>query len=220
MSQVLALDNPWRRLPWSVPLALAISIAILWELGRILERPPIIRPAPVSIDAELIELPPPAEQKVAQPEPAPPKPAPRPRQKAPSRIRPQAPVALPEAPAAPVSEERSPTPPPPAPANPTVPQAPVTKPAARATAGAQAIVRPMPQIPDDLRRDAFNAIAIARFHIAADGSATFELAKPTPNPRLNQLLLEKLKDWRFFPAMRDGKPVSSDQDIRITFEVK
>jgi protein TonB len=86
--------------------------------------------------------------------------------------------------------------------------------------GAQAIVRPMPQIPDDLREDAFNTVAVARFHIAADGTATFELAKPTPNPRLNRLLLEKLREWRFFPAMRDGKPVPSDQDVRITFEVK
>jgi protein TonB len=86
--------------------------------------------------------------------------------------------------------------------------------------GAQAIVRPMPQIPDELRQEAFNAIAVARFHIAADGTAMFELVKPTPNPRLNRLLLERLKEWRFFPAMRDGKPVPSDQDVRITFEVK
>ncbi len=86
--------------------------------------------------------------------------------------------------------------------------------------GAQAIVRPMPQIPDDLRQEAFNAVAVVRFHVAADGTCTFELTKPTPNPRLNRLLLEKLKEWRFFPAMRDGKPVASDQEIRITFEVK
>ncbi len=86
--------------------------------------------------------------------------------------------------------------------------------------GAQAIVRPLPKIPDDLLDEAFSAVAIARFHVAADGSATFELARATPNPRLNRLLLEKLKEWRFFPATRDGKPVSSVQDVRITFEVK
>jgi periplasmic protein TonB len=108
----------------------------------------------------------------------------------------------------------------PAPAQPAARAAPDAQSAGTATMGAQAIVRPTPQIPDDLREDAFNTVAVARFHIAADGVATFELTKPTPNPRLNRLLLEKLREWRFFPAMRDGKPVPSDQDIRITFEVK
>jgi outer membrane biosynthesis protein TonB len=42
----------------------------------------------------------------------------------------------------------------------------------------------------------------------------------TPNPRVNRLLLKKLREWRFFPAMRDGKPAPLDQDVRITFEVK
>jgi protein TonB len=44
--------------------------------------------------------------------------------------------------------------------------------------------------------------------------------KPRSKPRLNRLLLEKLREWRFFPAMREGNPVPSDQDVRITFEVK
>ena len=48
-----------------------------------------------------------------------------------------------------------------------------------ANQGAQAIVRPMPQIPDDLRQDAFNAVAVvadgrvlgvvAKQHLAGDG---------------------------------------------------
>ena len=40
-----------------------------------------------------------------------------------------------------------------------------------ASSGARAITRPMPQIPDDLREQAFNFAALARFHVAADGSA-------------------------------------------------
>jgi len=86
--------------------------------------------------------------------------------------------------------------------------------------GAQAIERPLPKIPDDLREETFSVTAVARFQIAADGTATVELARPTPNPRLNRLLLDTLKNWRFFPAMKDGKPVASVQEIRIQFEVK
>ncbi|OXC78046.1 TonB protein [Caballeronia sordidicola] len=46
-----------------------------------------------------------------------------------------------------------------------------------------------------------------------------ELLKPTSYPRLNQLLLEALRKWRFFPAMEGGHPVESRQDIRVHFNV-
>ena len=220
MTSILELDNPWRRLPCSLPLALLICVGVLWEFGHILERAPVHQTVPASIEAELVDLPPPPVVEHLRPEPERPKPAPQ-RAKMPTPA-PTAPLIA--APSAPASEDRTPAPaappPPPAPVQPTARPAPDTRSAGTATMGAQAIVRPMPQIPDELREDAFNAVAVARFHIAADGTATFELAKPTPNPRLNRLLLEKLREWRFFPAMRDGKPVPSDQDVRITFEVK
>jgi protein TonB len=78
----------------------------------------------------------------------------------------------------------------------------------------------MPQIPDELREAAFSSTALARFHIAADGSATVELAKPTPNPRLNLILLDSLKKWRFIPAIKNGKPVASTEEIVVKIEVK
>jgi protein TonB len=217
MTGVLRLDNPWQRLPWSLPLALAICAMVLWEFGHILERPPVHQTVPASIEAELVEPPPPpVQEKIVQPKPEPAKQAPR---RAAAAA--PAPVALPAAPAAPAEQNNVPAPPPvPPSAAPAAPASPDTRSAGTANQGAQAIVRPMPQIPDDLRQEAFNAVAVVRFHVSADGTATFELAKPTPNPRLNRLLLEKLREWRFFPAMRDGKPVTSDQDVRITFEVK
>jgi protein TonB len=238
MTSMRELDNPWRRLPWSLPLALAICAGVLWEFGRILERRPVHETAPVAIEAELVELPPPpVVERVVKPEPERPKPAPERPKPAPERPKPaperaKTPVPASIAPAAPavaatstpLDEDRTPTlaapPPLPAPAQSAARPAPDTQSAGTATMGAQAIVRPMPQIPDDLREDAFNTVAVVRFHIAVDGVATFELAKPTSNPRLNRLLLEKLRGWRFFPAMRDGKPVPSDQDVRITFDVK
>jgi protein TonB len=78
----------------------------------------------------------------------------------------------------------------------------------------------MPQIPDDLRGEAFNVTALARFHIAVDGSAKVELAKPTPNPHLNAILLDSLKKWRFIPAIKNGKPAASTEEILVRIEVK
>ena len=89
-----------------------------------------------------------------------------------------------------------------------------------ASSGARAIVRPMPKIPDDLREGAFNSAALVRFHIAVDGSVTVELTRPTPNPRLNRVLLDSLRKWQFMPAIKNGKPVATTEEIVVKIEVK
>src|SRR5258708_1102215 len=86
-------------------------------------------------------------------------------------------------------------------------------------ATARAIAQPLPELPDDLRDQAYQTVATARFAIHVDGSVDVELVKPTANPRLNQILLETLRKWRFFPAMQAGHPVESRQDIRVHFNV-
>ena len=55
---------------------------------------------------------------------------------------------------------------------------------------------------------------------AADGTAKVELAKPTPNPRLNRILLDSLGKWRFMPAIRNGEPVASIEEIVVKVVVK
>ncbi|WP_236067020.1 energy transducer TonB [Paraburkholderia haematera] len=86
-------------------------------------------------------------------------------------------------------------------------------------AAAHSISQPLPELPDDLREQAYQTVATARFAIHVDGSADVELIKPTSNPRLNQILIEALRRWRFFPAMQAGHPIESRQDIRVHFNV-
>lgn len=86
-------------------------------------------------------------------------------------------------------------------------------------AAAHSISQPLPELPDDLREQSYQTVATARFAIHVDGSVDVELVKPTPSPRLNQILLETLRKWRFFPAMQAGHPVESRQDIRVHFNV-
>jgi len=80
--------------------------------------------------------------------------------------------------------------------------------------------RPLPKIPDDLREEAFQSYAIARFHINAEGSFRVELIKPCNNPRLNFLLLESLKKWQFIPEKKFGVFVATIKDIRVEFKVE
>ena len=78
----------------------------------------------------------------------------------------------------------------------------------------------MPELPDELRRRNIDWVAIARFHVAPNGSATVELTEPTSEPAVNRLLLDALEKWRFFPAMENGSQVASTIDIRIPISVR
>lgn len=80
--------------------------------------------------------------------------------------------------------------------------------------------RPLPKIPDDLREEAFQSFAVARFHIAADGSFNVELIKPCNNPKLNFLLLNSLKKWQFAPEKHLGIFVATTKDIKVEFKVE
>ena len=86
--------------------------------------------------------------------------------------------------------------------------------------GARAIYQPAPQVPSALLGEDINTTAMARFHVAADGTATVELVQATDEPRLNRAILDALKQWRFFPAMKDGTPVASVIEIRIPIRVQ
>ncbi len=78
------------------------------------------------------------------------------------------------------------------------------------------IYNPLPQIPDDLRQEAFESSAVARFYIASDGTVSkVDLIKPCANPRLNHLLLKSLKNWKF-----SSSSIDSTQEIRVNFSVQ
>ena len=206
---------------WSLPCGLLLWMVIVVLFGRLLSTPATESVAPLPIDARLVELPaqqqPPAEQKPVLPEP----PVVKPQRK--EIVAPRK-AAVPESPQ--VEQLVDKTVGPPAKANPQLAPPPPPPPIAAPTAsnaiahmGAKAIYQPLPQIPDDLRDEAISAIAMARFRINQDGTASVELLKPTQNPRINQLILNTLKTWKFFPALQDGKPIPSTQDIKVNVNV-
>ncbi len=88
------------------------------------------------------------------------------------------------------------------------------------SSGARAMYAPTPTIPDDMRETPFSTVAVAHFKVSPEGDVRVTLLKPTPNPRLNEILLETLRQWKFFPAMKDGVAVTSDFDVRIPIAVQ
>ncbi len=204
-------DSPWRRLPWTLPGALLLLSAALWAIAYFTGKPVERLPEPPAIEAQIIETPPPVTGK---PPPVENHVVPHTAPQTPQVHEPvEQPAVKPAAGAAPVV---------PAPPEPVAAPAPqdTSKTNLTGNSGPQAIVKPMPEIPDELRQDALNAVAIVRFHVAADGTATVEFVQPTPHPRLNRLLLDTLKDWRFFPAIKGGQPVDSIYPLTFRFEVQ
>src|SRR2546427_710632 len=53
------------------------------------------------------------------------------------------------------------------------------------SAGARAIYQPLPEIPEALRHRTVEITTVARFRVAANGSAQVELTEPTADPDLN-----------------------------------
>lgn len=228
MVDVRPSDEPWGRLPWSVPVALVLTLlgtlAFLWLLMGHADRPPL----PPPVEMQLVEPEPPASvepETPPPPQPPPPEPAP-----APETLPEPLPVPVPPPKPRPIARVKPAVPKPVAPpveappaaavaSAPPAPVSPEAKPGGNSM-GARAIYQPLPEIPEDLRRRTLNLVALARFHVAANGSAEVELVEPTPEPTLNRALLETLARWRFFPAIELGKPVASVIDIRVPITVR
>lgn len=221
-------------------LAVALwSVFIDCFVNGLSESPEPVRP--LTLDARLVEItppspPPPRPVPAAPPAAARPAPhvaaPPRPAHLTRPTVRPSTPSPEPLA-AHSASPAPSPVAVPPATteSHPSTAETPATSasptgPSTGASAGASGnssahpILQPLPVLPDDLREFAYQAVALARFTIHPDGSVEVALVRPTQNPRLNQLLLQTLRNWRFFPALKDGHPVESEQDIRVHFNVE
>ncbi len=219
-------DSPWARLPLTLPLALLFCLAAMGLLPALMGRSKPAETPPQPIAAELVELPPSpppapktAPKVAAHPPPVAPRPSP-PRETPPPAVTHPAPSP---APAAIPAKSTEPVAPPPAP----TPAAPATTPAAPLSGqghseirAARALIHPLPVIPDDLRNGALNEVAQVRFHITRSGEVSVELLQATRDPRLNRLILSTLKTWKFFPAIADGHPIDSTQDLDIHINVQ
>jgi periplasmic protein TonB len=209
---------------WALPVAAVVWLAIVWTFGQLLLTPKLQIEALPPIEARIVELPEPAAPPAAKKSPPPAQP-PKPKVvhiRKPVPVKPKAPQPKPVAKPVEVTPPKSvppvaktePEKPSPVPVPDTAHHAPPG-----AVLGARAIYQPVPKIPDELRGEALKAVAVARFDIGTDGTVSVELVTPTPDPRINQLILNTLRTWRFFPALKVGKPVRSTQEINIHVDI-
>jgi periplasmic protein TonB len=232
------LDDPARRLLWIIPAAIAIWAILLSAFSLILMRTAVMPEAETKpIEAQLVEIPKeigglqgnggaihPAAPAIPHPKAAP-KPHPVAHAKKAAPLPPviRSPYGTEKSTAAPGVEA-----PPGAPAGPESEGGESGSETGEGsgggigtdTVGARAIYAPTPVIPDDLREDVMQTEAVARFNVSFDGTSEVTLEKPTTSPRLNQVLLDTLKQWKFFPAVKNGVAIASSFQVRIPISVQ
>jgi len=230
------LDDPWRRLPWLIIAAVITWMVLLLGFSSVLEQsaPPITELPP--LEARIIEVPVaglqgngapalnPAPPRVAAPHVAKPKPVLRTH---PKKI--AEPPPIPVSPEGTLKSKEGAE----APSGNATSSGPATGAGASEggpsgggggigtdSVGARALYAPVPSIPDDLRDEVIQTEAMAHFTVSYDGTVNVTLTQPTNNLRLNQILLEGLKEWRFAPAVKDGVAIDSAFDVRIPITVQ
>jgi protein TonB len=216
------------RLWWEIPLALVLMGSGLLLFSGLLVPPKTPAPIPVTLDAEIANIGLAGSAKSAPAPASPPKPRAVRKAELP-KIRRKLPVVRPKkAPSPKPTESR--------PAEAPIPKTPLSTPQNHALPGpaspskaagpgamdvsARAYVRPKPRIPNNLLGEEIDTTALARFHVAADGTSTVELIQSTNEPSLDRSILDALRKWRFQPAMRDGRPVASTVELRIPIQVR
>lgn len=243
MPHPAGIDNPWRRLPWVVLTALMIWGGLLWGLGILLgqmaEEPELRNP----LEAQFLELTPPAKHRaVAEP--------PRPkwrRQATPQAMRPaeqaatqvpsqrepvvepavQAPVqpaptvALPEA-NLPAGNKVTADPVQPvfaahAKSAPNGSQGTITAP----QFGAAYLHNPKPGYPATAKRMGLEGTAMLKVLVSRNGDALeVEIAQSSGHEILDKSAVEAVRSWRFVPAKHGDSPVEEWVQVPVAFHLR
>jgi TonB family protein len=82
------------------------------------------------------------------------------------------------------------------------------------------IVKERPVIPAELARRNPNQLLIAYAVINTDGTVEQLSIKQSPDPSLNEIVLDALRKWTFRPARRNGEVVSAKFLVGIPLRVQ
>lgn len=84
---------------------------------------------------------------------------------------------------------------------------------------AEVVNNPSPSIPVHLQDQAHKSSCVAQFKIAPDGKTQIRLLTSTGNDEIDDITLGTLRQWKFKPAMLDGKPIVSTRRLKVEFEI-
>ncbi len=82
------------------------------------------------------------------------------------------------------------------------------------------LANPKPELPSEMKSEAFKTTCTARFHIEPSGKFEVKLLESTQNEEIDRLVITTLKKWKFKPASLDGTPVASTRKLKIELEIE
>jgi periplasmic protein TonB len=78
-----------------------------------------------------------------------------------------------------------------------------------------------PNYPEHERRLGHEGVVVLTVRVGVDGLvAAIEVKTPSPFPGLDREAVRAVRRWRFEPAQRHGRPVTSDTDVTIEFQLR
>jgi TonB family protein len=103
---------------------------------------------------------------------------------------------------------------------PTPEPTPEATPTPGVTAGAQPVVKPYPDIPDELKSDDYSSYVRVLVSISAAGDTKkVTLVTSSGTVDIDQRVISAMMQWKWKPALENGKPVDSVEHYRFNFEV-
>lgn len=93
-----------------------------------------------------------------------------------------------------------------------------------ATAGsdsaAKVLSSPFPDYPSDLQKTGIEGQVVVRFNVEPDGSVSDPVVQGSPPPRLATLALDAIRQWKFAPAIKNGKPIRARLQQPFLFKLE
>ncbi len=78
-------------------------------------------------------------------------------------------------------------------------------------------VGPAPEYPKELRKARTAGTATVQIHITRTGVVTKPVVKSATTPAFGEAALEAVRQWRFLPRIKGGKPVEADAEMPFDF---
>ena len=78
---------------------------------------------------------------------------------------------------------------------------------------------PAPRLPDSLTQDKIQMSVLIEFSVSSDANTTSQLVSSSGNKRLDALAMDTAREWKFYPAEADGRPIDSRVRLKINFQV-
>ena len=83
----------------------------------------------------------------------------------------------------------------------------------------RSIFQPDPEYSEEARKAKYQGTCVLWLVVGPDGQPARYQSGPQPGLGLDEKAIEAVKQWKFEPAMKDGKPVAVQINVEVSFRL-